>query len=406
MRKQLLILLSTLISIQAYSQIIFEHGYFIDESDQKIECLIKNVDWNNNPKKFEYKLSSDASTQYANIQTVKEFGINGISKYISADVKIDRSSNSIKEMSDVMNPVFEEEQLFLKLLIDGDASLFIYRDGNLSRYFYKVKDSEIKQLVYKKYLSNGRINENITFRQQLLNDIKCPSIALNDIENIDYRKESLIRIFTKYNQCINSDFINFEEINDKDAFNLTLRPGVNLGHLKIENSDSPSRNINFDKKINVRFGIEAEFILPFNKDKWSIITEPTYQYYASTQSKETQSISGGIIVSEVDYQSIELPIGVRHYFYLNNSSKIFTNVSYVFDFAINSSVEYRRSDDLILNSLKVQSRRNIAVGIGYNYNNKFSLETRFQTGREILNENVLWKSRYQTISLILGYTIL
>ena len=56
MRKQILVLAFITIScLQSYSQIIFENGYFIDESNNRIECLIKNIDWKNNPTEFEYK---------------------------------------------------------------------------------------------------------------------------------------------------------------------------------------------------------------------------------------------------------------------------------------------------------------------------------------------------------------
>ena len=77
MNKRLLFFtLFMLLDIKSFSQIIFENGYFIDDSDSKIECLIKNIDWKNNPTEFEYKLSPNEAIQKATIQTVKEFGIN------------------------------------------------------------------------------------------------------------------------------------------------------------------------------------------------------------------------------------------------------------------------------------------------------------------------------------------
>jgi hypothetical protein len=42
---------------------------------------------------------------------------------------------------------------------------------------------------------------------------------------------------------------------------------------------SGSGNAKFDNKISFRIGLEAEFILPFNKNKWAVFAEPTYQYY-------------------------------------------------------------------------------------------------------------------------------
>lgn len=88
-----------ILSFKSYSQIVFENGYFINESNQKIDCLIKNNDWKNNPIEFKYKTSNIDSIQSAAIQTIKEFGINGVFKYIRAEVEIDRSSDDLNYMS-------------------------------------------------------------------------------------------------------------------------------------------------------------------------------------------------------------------------------------------------------------------------------------------------------------------
>ncbi len=132
-------------TIHAFSQITFENGYLITDEGERIECLIKNIDWRSNPTQFEYKMSADAPPQKASISTVLEFGINDDSKYVRAIVQIDRSPSDIQNMSFKRQPLFLTEHLFLKVLIEGTATLYQYTDGNLVRYFYNVKDSETRQ---------------------------------------------------------------------------------------------------------------------------------------------------------------------------------------------------------------------------------------------------------------------
>jgi len=205
----------------SYSQITFEPGYFINESNQKTECLIKNSDWYNNPTTFEYKLSQNDLIKIATLHTVKEFGINGSAKYISASVKIDRSSNDMDKLTSDKNPEFHEEQLFLKVLIEGKASLFLYKsEGSLTRLFYKINDTELNQLVYKKYLKNSQIAQNDLFKQQLYQDLKGDAIKMDDFENIQYNPRDLKRLFIKYNESINSNFTNYEPTQKKDVFKL------------------------------------------------------------------------------------------------------------------------------------------------------------------------------------------
>lgn len=406
MRKQLLLIaLFTILCAESYSQIIFENGYFIDESNNKNECLIKNVDWKNNPTEFEYKFSQNDTVHKATFKTVKEFGIYNVSKYIRAKTNIDKSSEQIDKMSSERNPNFQEELLFLKVLIEGKASLFLYIDGNLTRFFYKLNDSEIQQLVYKRYLINDTILVNNSFKQELFLKLKCEEIVLNDIKNLRYSNRDLEKLFIKYNKCTGSDYINYKTKQNKDLFNLTFRPSLNYSSLEIQNSVLGFNDIDFRNKLGIRFGIEAEFILPFNKNKWGIIVEPTYQYFKSEQSKETGNVSGGILVSRIDYKSIELPIGVRYYFYLNDKSKLFTNISYVFDFSNNSSIKFLRNDDSMISELEIKSRRNLALGIGYKYKNRYSMEIRYNTNREILSDYLYWSSNYSSLNIIFGLSM-
>jgi hypothetical protein len=76
MKKQLLFLLTAILSFNCYSQISYEKGYYIDNMNQKTNCLIKNIDWITNPTEFEYKLSENSESKKATIKSIKEFGPN------------------------------------------------------------------------------------------------------------------------------------------------------------------------------------------------------------------------------------------------------------------------------------------------------------------------------------------
>jgi len=411
MKKQLLFLLITILSINCYSQINFEKGYYINNSNQKVDCLIKNIDWKNNPTEFEYKLTENSDTQKATIKTVKEFGVYNISKYSRHTVKIDKSSNDIREISNVKKGIFNDEELFLKVLIEGKASLYSFEDGNLKRYFYSKDDSTIVQLIFKKYSTlDNKIGTNIRYKQQLWNDLKCSTFKMSKVENLDYKKNDLVSFFVEYNECNNQEFINYEEKQKKDLFNLSIRAGINNSSLSIRNRVSNYKDVTFDDELGFRFGIEGEFIMPFNKNKWAILIEPSYQYYKSEKTKTVIRFSSAIpqnIIFNADYESIELPIGIRHYFFLNNNSKIFINGSFVFDFTgdksnINFGNAVSSTDP---STLKIRTGNNLAFGLGYKYNNKYSLEFRYSTDRDLFYNYQYWESNYNSLSVIFGYTL-
>lgn len=407
MKKNFLLLLTAIISFNCHSQITFEKGYYIDNSNQKTNCLIKNIDWKNNPIDFEYKLSENAQTKNATIESIKEFGIYNRSKYSRNTVKIDRSSELINKMSHTKNPIFTEEQLFLKVLVEGKANLYSYEGPSIKRYFFNVDNSNIEQLVFKKFItSENKLGENFLYRQQLWKHLKCPTIKMNKIENLNYKKSSLINLFMAYNKCTNSDFIIHENKQKKDLFNLTFRPRLNNSSLTIENYTGNSRNTDFGNEIGFGFGIEAEYIIPFNKNKWAITMEPTYQNFKAKQTIVANYIIGGKLIAELDYRSIEIPISLRHYFFLNNNASIFINISYIMDLSSNnSSLVFKRADNSIFKSYEIETISNLGFGIGYKYNDKYSMEIRYLTEREILNSHADWGSEYKTLSIIFGYSI-
>ncbi|MHC0445796.1 tRNA modification GTPase [Flavobacterium sp. 3-218] len=415
MKKQILFTALTLLfTITGISQIAFEKGYIITENNQKTECLIENMDWKSNPVNFRYRLSEGSPIINADIKTVKEFSVTGQEKYIRSTVNIDRSTKDLQTMTTEKNPVFHLETLFLQTLMEGNASLYLYDDSTVRRFFYKTNNSEIKQLVYKTYLASGdnerakdytdQIAKNNYFREQLYLDLKCDNIQQNEYETLSYTKNALMRIFAKYNKCTNSEFVDLEVKEKKDLFNLTVRPRYNNSSLTMDNSIFEGLDFDFGQKSSFSLGIEAEFILPFNKDRWSIIIEPTYQYYKGEQTIASSQVVGGTLTGKVDYKSIELPIGVRRYFFINKNTKIFANGSLVIDFSNNSKASVTRNDGSELNKLEIKSGINFGLGLGVKLMDKFSAEVRYQTPRGLLAENPNWGSSYQTTSLIVGYS--
>lgn len=405
MNKQILMVLLVFIGLNGYAQIAFEKGSFVNNQNEKIECLIKNVDWEDNPSEFLYKLSESSIAKTNKIESVKEFSIGTTIRYIRAEVNIDRSSDNVNDLSLTRNAVFEKETLLLKSRLEGKATLYSYNDNNLKRYFYKVDDDDIVQLVYKKYKSENKVGENSFYKQQLWNTIKCAQISKKEIETLNYKLNELIELFIKYNDCNSSNYILYENEVKKELFNLSLKIGLRNSSLFIQNSVKHLRDIEFDSQNSLSYGIEAEFILPFNKNKWSIILETTYQSFTTTKEDVVYSRSYSrddyTTNVSVDYKSIELPVGLRYYLFINAKSKLFINGFFMYDFPINSGITSKEG----IYELKIKSDPSFALGAGYNYRSKLSVEIRAGINRDLMNELIAWSSNYHSLSFIIGYSL-
>ena len=411
MKKIYLILLILLFTTEAFTQINFEKGYYINNDGKKIEGLIKNQDWKNNPSKFIFKTNANQlEGKNILIEDAAEFGIYNVSKYVRENVDIDRTSSKYEDLTTSLEPNYKVETLYLRVLIEGEKSLAIYEDGSLNRFFIKHLNSKYEPLVYKKYLVGESVAENTKFRQQLWVALRSLCIQETELVKLQYNRTSLKSLFIKYYNCNDKAFTHYNP--KRDVLNVSLRLGLNSSSLSMKNSSLSTYDVDFGNHISPRLGLEFEIVLPFNKGKWGIIAEPYFQYYKAEGASTPSSITGRRVYGEAIYNSIELPIGVRHYFFLNQNSKIFINAVYNFYFPFNSRIDYYSEEDIRITSIEFNSLDNFsidantfALGLGYKLKKKIGVELRYQTGREVLNQT-FWESKFRTMSFIVGYSFL
>lgn len=401
--KKISLLIGLLAAGMQYAQITFEKGYFINNAGERTEASIKNLDWKNNPNEFEYKLDGSSDVRKENIKNIQEFGIDTLERYVRKTILIDRSSDHLNRLSETRAPEFKEETLFLKYLVEGKSNLFYYESGDTRRFFYSTDDGSVKQLIYKSYAINeSQIGYNEEYKKQLSESLKC-GVDSKMIKKTDYEPTDLTKIFITNNECSTGHTVLYGQAKvKKDLFNLTIRPGINFS--SVENNYhyySVNDQTKFDTKAFFRIGAELEFILPFNKNKWALFTEPTYQYYKNTTEVSLMdgSYDGKKSKRSVDYKSLEIPLGIRHYFFITKQSKVFVNAAYVLDFNLNSAITYDQTE------FKIASSNNFAFGAGYKYNDKYSVEFRMGMSRDLLRNYLNFASNYKTISVILGYTL-
>lgn len=381
------------------AQITFDKGYIIDTSGQRIRCLIRYAEWRNNPSEFVYKLSGKGSEQKGTITNAIEFGIDGICKYISSEVQIDRSSDDITQLSEVKDPVWYREKIFLKVLVEGKASLFYYEDGSIQRYFFSLEGSKIHQLIYKRYLQDvpdhgSVIALNNSFRQQLMNELKCSDSDYGVLESLQYYRKDLTSYFNNYNGCKGATAVNYSPKKGGHEINFRIRTGISFTSLSITNSAWPHYLLDYGNKILPVVGLEAEYLLPFNRNKWGFIFEPLFQKFKAEKKV-------GFNETSINYPCIEFPFGVRYYIFLGKDLKLFADAIFVPSITMDFNAKIWTDK---VNYLETGQRSDYAVGLGIAYK-RFNFETRYYGKNTILSNYLLWVSEYGKASMILGYRL-
>jgi hypothetical protein len=398
-----------------YSQISYEKGYYLDQLGKRHEGFIKNLDWRDNPTSILFSNTENGNSRTIELHQMSSFGISNDSRFRRATVQIDRSSKNLNELKFSASPEFQTATVMLKELIKGELTLYKFSEGQVVRYFYgqQSKDSIIP-LVHKKYKSgNGSVAYNNEFRSQLYKVMGCENIDLESFKTLDYIDDDLIAIFLTYNNECGSQEIKtevYQNSNKKIQSQLYVVIGMGISDMDIKNGSSSVNNAQFEKKTGVKFGLESEFRLPFNKYKWGLVFGVLYRSYDATQQVELVSDGlplpplVGARLYEVDYTSLEIPFGFRHHFLLNNDSSLFISILGVADVLIGDN-QIERSfvvGDGILESLDIGTDMNFSFGLGYTFS-RFTLEARYSSSRELLNTHLSWDSKYNDFSIFCKY---
>ena len=195
MKRKLSLIVGILISLGTVSaQVVFKPGYVVDNQGVRTECLIKDYGWLYSPEKVVYKLSEDSAEITATVPEISAFGVQG-ADFIRREVNVDTSPLSVDNLSVNRMPEYEKRTVFLKVLHNGDISLYEYYNER-PLYFYEMGGVTVP-LVYKKYrdLESGSIRINSGYREQVKQFPGAADLSRSKMESMDYTASDLLRLF-------------------------------------------------------------------------------------------------------------------------------------------------------------------------------------------------------------------
>lgn len=388
-----LLILSLLIPSLVCAQFKFEQGYFLNNEGQKTNCELLIEDWRVSPNSIIFKTSADQEITKS-IEEITEFGVPGKIKYIRKTVQVDLSSDQADQLSFSRNAEMEERTVFLKVIVEGGSSLFVYTAADIDRprFFYSVNESKIEQLVYKRYkVTNITARKNDQFRQQLTNNMSC---GQSDYNRLMYYQKGLEKEFIKYNECIQSAFKVYKYEDKNTPIRFYVKAGIQYSRFILDkNFVTP---IPFDRRTTFRIGGSMEYILPLKKPNWTLFVEPTFKTYAATAERPQFNIS----TVQIAYSAIEFPFGIRYYPIRKANLECFLQTALVIDMPLESAYQ--------LGSQPLQRlgyrNNNINFGVGINYK-RLGLALQFYNFIRAIDPFEYSDTRYDEMALTFGYRL-
>lgn len=399
MKKSLFYFVFILLTSLGYSQKDFQEGYYVEGNGAKVQGYLQvmNFEEINTTQKLFFKKTLNNETIKIDTDKIMEFGVGD-------DLKYQRFTFEMEDVSFYKDFGYEKDlqlksvNYFLNVLVEGDASLYSYENGNGYKYFYSVKSKQIpvQQLVYKKYIFNQTIKENNTFKEQLFKDVKNEDQTFNEFVNLKYEKQSLVPIVEKFNKTTSHDYKVFKNKLEKSTkINLSAMGGA----------------FKVNSKLGFAFGGEFELVTPseklafFSRLKFEKIKmDFTETYYSAMGFNRNDNIY------KADYKSMDLLVGVHYFFKLNTESKIFIGVAG----GINSTKVSGTLIERITNGGGASESEHPLISsdvnffpnfsIGYVYKNKYAVDLEIDVQKVYFNDRAReFTPKYNKIGINLRY---
>jgi hypothetical protein len=384
------------------AQIEFQRGYYVDNHNDTIQCEIKNKGWSFIPESFTIRNIDNSETYKILTEEIKLLKISNKVKFVKILVQEDISDNNPEKIALDKNIEYTETERFLRVLVESKYSLYVAEEGRFKKFFYTDQNGIVRQLVNKRYYIKGKnVTNSQEYIKQLLRINECQNSELNNfVFNNKLSELNLIYYFEQINSCADDEIIIFEEktAESKSKINYSLKLGFSNTKSKYTSTYSnSSESILFPSSSTFMYGVEIEFPIKINKNKWSLIFEPTFKRLESSTTVIDQRIER---TYEFQVNTLDIPIGIRYKFYLSDDFNIFLTLKPQYTVILgNSYIDFDFGQ-----SFEPETKFNTSIGAGLKWK-KIMFEYR-RDSQDLMNQEVFKELINYHNAFIIGYTFL
>ncbi|AWA30024.1 hypothetical protein HYN48_08000 [Flavobacterium magnum] len=405
-----------LITTYCHAQNAYEAGYYIDNYGTKKIGFVENNYWSNTPSLIKFKADAQSVEKSLDVKDVREFGIGETIKYVRETVDIDLRRTTIMKENNSMNgnPEYVKKMIFLKVLIEGDASLYAYVNDSQPKYFLSTGDGIFKQLFLRVYVDNdAHEQKNTAYKMQLFEALKCDKLTAADFRRLPYTEKSISDVVRRYNDCRNSESKVYAEKQRKSEVKYSVIAGLGLTTFKVGSLEGSFENGSGSTFVA---GAEVSLLLPFNNKRMelflnTVVEKADFKLYSRKFS------TGSLVTYIQDYVEfkatpIDINVGTRYYFIVNEKNRVFLSGAFGVCLA-NGTITYskdRYTPTGIENIARVQGDTetafNAKLGAGYMFGQKISLNLDYDVyAKNFYNEGGINASKLAVLAATIRYRL-
>ncbi len=385
MRTFYLFLIFAAFSTAADAQALFEDGYYIDLNGTKHAGLISINSITDTQSFLLFKTEHRSDPDTIDFNDVSKIRVSGF-KFSRQNVRTLATGTSLDDS------VFKEKSLLLKVEVEGKATLYSKQNGETYTFYFSVHGRPTSELFYAQYLRNdGRVARDNKFREQLAKSLTCGNTNLTSLK---YEKEQLIRFFSAYNKCEQSDFKTYTGIPALSFkyLNIGLSAGTSPYFIESTNTILDTENARFAD--NTPY-IEAdiEYLIPSLNNRFSFFATGGYLNFSDFDQR---TLLGTYQNIRLEYQVIQSTIGVRGYWPINNTFKLSAELGLGKDYEVGKgiSIDYEEDDRGYQDFTSTRLTGHLTGGVGISFLNRYIIQAKFKH----LNSQISSRSSDQRVN--------
>jgi hypothetical protein len=201
--------------------------------------------------------------------------------FISAKVKVDMFYSTRADPFQTYERADKTivRNLFLRVLLIGKLSLFVYVDENGKEHFYTNTGTEdYRELIYKKVPAKAgaerNVSEDTRYKEQLKALMADCSELHKKIDFLDYTEKDLMKLFNRYNNCMHTEPVYVSKTDGRRA-SFHLFAGVDIADFSFTGMDyfSHLENSTFAPCSTFLPGVRMVVPLQRNRKKFSFVLD-------------------------------------------------------------------------------------------------------------------------------------
>lgn len=298
------------------AQDLFQPGIVYGTKGDTLKGMINYYGWTNPKPKISFIEEGKDTAVVLTPNRISGFETGG-NKYRSAAVKTEMTLNNIELLVSNPNLRLANDTVFLRLIVQGEKSLWFFRNKVHNDQFYIDENGSQTLLIYKKYLKESAYNTNTVGENKgYLNQLKhyfsdCESLD-NQLQNTKYSESSLVELYNQYYKCTGAEKV-YTSKREKIVYEKGALAGLSLTELK-ENY-LQNFGLAFKPSIMPSAGLYLNIIFPETRGRISAYNE----LFFTTLNYKSEVASAPSYVYNLGLSYLKLNIQFRYTFKKSDS---------------------------------------------------------------------------------------